>query len=659
MFDEEQDKSAMRNQLIAIALMTVLLLVWTNFFMKPPVQRPPGPAPSEQAQTVPPTPEDETQPAETAEPAAPEPAEADSLLAALPLAVTVEEPERDEVVIEDKNTRAVFTAVGARLKRLYVKLHLHGEDEVQLVPQPEPETSPADAVYPFGLRFTDERIADALDQRRFEVAERDERSVVFELNAPGFVRVRKRYALSEAPHVLEVETAITGLGGDTMVLGEDMTPAFILNWGPNIDSRDLEKGARQSLVWRKDGRIENVLTSSMKQSGGGFFGGLKRMFLGGPAEPGKPKGPYEKSVRNPDWFGVKSAYFMVAMRPGFEDSTGWAKGEPGRFRFGVAVPRFELEPGATRKDACTVYIGPNYRPDLAAAWPTLPEAKRIFQGDTWWFMDWFAKLLLAMLNMFYAVIPSYGWGIIFLTVVVRMAMFPLTIKQMRSMKKMQLLQPEIEKLKEKCGEDQQELQKKMMELYRERGVNPLGGCLPMLLQLPVFISLYRMLWNAFELRGAPFTLIKWGDYHWISDLSEPDRLLDLAGIFPWITSLPFVGDYIEYLNVLPILAAASMVLSVKLTPQGGAAQNPQQKMMMTFMPIFFGVICYRFASGLNLYILTSTALGILQNKLVRAGDVDVTEKRPPRKKQHFYTAAQARKRRLAAESSGKKRSKKK
>jgi YidC/Oxa1 family membrane protein insertase len=254
-------------------------------------------------------------------------------------------------------------------------------------------------------------------------------------------------------------------------------------------------------------------------------------------------------------------------------------------------------------------------------------------------MDWFAKLLLGLLNWFYAYIPNYGLGIIFLTVIVRVAIYPLTLKSMKSMKKMQLLGPEMEELKKKYGDNQQELNKKMMEIYKERGVNPLGGCLPLILQMPVFIAFYRMLWNAFELRGAPFV-------GWITDLSKPDRMFPM----PWMANVPFLGPMFEYLNLLPILMGVAMVLSQKVMPVSGPAQNPQQKMMMNIMPVVFSFMCYNMASGLNLYILTSTILGVVQQKFIRVADAELKEKKKaPSKRQHFYTAAMARKRQVTRE----------
>ncbi len=338
---------------------------------------------------------------------------------------------------------------------------------------------------------------------------------------------------------------------------------------------------------------------------------------------------------------MRSAYFVVAMKPGFEQAKGWAVGNPQHFRVGLGAPRAEVAPGETVSWQYRVYLGPNKGEPLAAAWEGLDQVWKFF--TMFEVMDKFAKLLLGVLKWFHGnVLANYGLAIIFLTVLVRGAMFPLTLKSMKSMKKMQMLAPEMEKLKQEVGDDQQELQKRMMELYKERGVNPLGGCLPILLQLPVFIALYRMLWSAIELRRAPFML-------WIQDLSEPDRLLQL----PFEIPLPFGASGIDSLNLLPILMGVSMLLSQKLMPTSGPAQNPQQKMLMNLMPVIFSVLFYNMAAGLCLYILTSTLLGIAQNYFVHVSDAELKAKKPKKKPRlagrHFYSAAQARKREMAKE----------
>jgi YidC/Oxa1 family membrane protein insertase len=301
------------------------------------------------------------------------------------------------------------------------------------------------------------------------------------------------------------------------------------------------------------------------------------------------------------------------------------------------VPQFTVQPQELHSVGMEMYVGPMHLGALNEAWDTLPQSLRFFESVD--IMDWFAKLLLRNLNWWYSLFNSYGIAIIMLTVLVRMAMLPLMLKSMRSMKRMQLLAPELKELQEKYKDDQQELSKQMMSFYRERGVNPLSGCFPMLLQLPVFITLYRMLWNAYELRGSSFL--------WIEDLTQADKLFHI----PFIASVPFIGGFFEYFNLLPILSGIAMLLSMKFTPASGPAVNPQQKMMMRIMPVLMTVMFYNFASGLNLYVLTSTVIGILQQQLVRAVDVKPPEKIEKKevrkgKKQDFYARAKERQRQM-------------
>jgi len=607
--DDRHEKQMMRNQTIAFILMALVLVGYFLFFQPAPRKQPVKPPP-------PVTEQEELPPEQPPEPLEPE---QPSSWPELPPVAEIENPEAYEVRLSDSQLDLVFTQVGARLKRASVLTQNGGESQ-QLVPQSnQPD---AQTVYPLGLVFTEEGLRDQLDYRVWEITEETQNSVAFELTIPGRAVVQKRFTLDLESHVLDVGVSWRNLAGQQQVLGLDQTPAYYLAWAPDVTSGDQKMGTKQTIIWRKDGANQETATAKMVKDGK----------------------PYYMTTPAVDWIGVKSAYFVVALKPEFENGVALAEGKPNDFRVALGVPKFALGPGETQEGAFRVYVGPSERMALKQAWPSLATAQHFFT-DTWWWMDRFAKFLLTILNWFHAnIIANYGLAIIFLTIVVRVAMFPLTLKSMKSMKKMQLLGPELEKLKEKYGEDQQELNKKMMEMYRERGVNPLGGCFPMLLQMPVFIALYRMLWNAYELRGAHFML-------WITDLSQPDHLFHL----PWLASAPLVGMF-EYVNLLPILMGVAMVVSQKVTPAAGPSTNPQQKLMMTIMPVFFSFICYNMASGLNLYILTSTVLGMVQQKFVRVGEIELKEKKTPaKKKQHFYTAAMARKRQMEKEAKKSKR----
>ncbi len=214
------------------------------------------------------------------------------------------------------------------------------------------------------------------------------------------------------------------------------------------------------------------------------------------------------------------------------------------------------------------------------------------------------KVLVAILNATYKVIPNYGVSILILTLLVKMVLFPLTRKSQMSMVRMQQFQPLINKLKEKHKGDKSKMGQEQMKLYKEHGVNPMSGCLPMLLQMPVFFALFRTLQASFEMRQAPFL-------SWIGDLSEPDRLFHLS------FTMPILGDWF---NVLPILMGAASFAQMKLTPKTAPANDPQanmQQKMMQIFPLVFPVILYSFPSGLVLYWTTSTVIGIGEQMLIR------------------------------------------
>lgn len=200
----------------------------------------------------------------------------------------------------------------------------------------------------------------------------------------------------------------------------------------------------------------------------------------------------------------------------------------------------------------------------------------------WWGI--FAVWILKGLQFFHNFTPNYGICIILLTLVVRLITFPLQYKSFVSMKKLQLVQPELTKIREKFKDDPARMQKESMELFRKSGANPIGGCLPLLLQMPVFFAFYKVLYSAVELVDAPFML-------WIQDLSNKD---------------PYY--------VLPVLMTVAMFFQQKLTPN--TIQDPVQKKIMLFMPLVFGFIMKDLPSGLSLYIFVSTVFGILQQLMV-------------------------------------------
>lgn len=642
MLDDDHEKDMMQRQMRAMLIIGVILMGWMYFFQPPPrVQEPQDaePVPTVAAGTdasLPATSNAETPDGET------EQGDAAVQWPNLPAVPEIQDASEDEVVIEDDELRLVFTQIGARLKQASVKLDDGTTFEMVPVDPENPDVLDTDAVYPFGLRFDHSELRDALDFRRFEVVESDSGSVTFSLRLPETLEVRKTFTLNGKPNVLNVEVAYRNLWRESKIMGMDQDPAYILNWGPGVYAPDSGRLFQPSILWNPVGAPEP-----------------EKQYLNDLPNAGNPA--VTQTISDVEFIGSRTKYFLAAIRSGDDESSvdGWYSGTEATSRFGVAVPRFEIEANGEHVSSFRVYLGPMHLSDLTEAWPGLSKSLTFFDYPN--LLDWFSKKLLGNLNWWYGFFGNYGVSIILLTLMVRLVMLPLTLKSMKSMKAMQALQPELQELKEKYGdtpEDRQEFGKAQMALFSERGVNPLGGCLPMFLQMPIFIALYRMIMNAFEMRGATFL--------WIEDLAKPDALFQI----PFLAGVPLIGEYIQYFNILPILMVVAMVFSMKMNTSS-ATQNEMQKTMMRIMPVMFGVISYPFSAGINLYVLTSTVLGIVQQQVINRSKT--TEPEPSKKKkkkkkledvrkkrkQHFYTRAQEQKRQQAKEAKKQKKNKKK
>ena len=292
-----------------------------------------------------------------------------------------------------------------------------------------------------------------------------------------------------------------------------------------------------------------------------------------------------------DWLAYEGTYFMSGVIPA-EASNNSARLSVSDTDLVAAVlaGQAEVIPAHGHKQYnYTVYFGPKKFSELKKVGARLE--KIINFG---WF-DVVAKPTLHLLNFFYRYIHNYGVAIILVTILFKMLFWPISHKGMKSMKNMQSLQPKIAKLREKHKTDSARLNQEMMNLYKTYKVNPLGGCLPMVLQIPVFFALYKVLLQAIELRHAPFML-------WISDLSAPDRL--------WIGfDIPYLGG----IPVLTLLMGASMFLQQKMSP---TAADPTQAKVMLFLPIIFTFMFLNFASGLVLYWFINNLLSIAQQYVI-------------------------------------------
>lgn len=236
-----------------------------------------------------------------------------------------------------------------------------------------------------------------------------------------------------------------------------------------------------------------------------------------------------------------------------------------------------------------VYMGPKQLTLLEEAGPSLSKAINFGWSRV------IALPFLELLQIFHRIAPNYGLAIILLTIVVRLLMLPMSIKGQRSMMRMQRLQPQVERIREKFKDDQERLNKEMVELYKRNHVNPLGGCLPMAVQMPVFIGLYEALLNATQLRHAPFV-------GWIRDLSAPDCV-----VIRGMPAIPFT--HCHGIPVLVILMTITSFLMQWISPR---QPDPNQQKMMMYMPVLFSLIFIDLPAGLTLYYFASNLLGIVQ-----------------------------------------------
>jgi len=287
---------------------------------------------------------------------------------------------------------------------------------------------------------------------------------------------------------------------------------------------------------------------------------------------------------NASWGGYAEHYFLAAYVPESRQAmklVASAGDGSGHSALWTTAPAASLHYG--------LYLGPKSFADLERAGGDLVQAV-----DLGWF--WFiAQPLLVALRLIHGVVGNYGWAIILLTMTVRVAFYPINKKQIEAMKGMQRIQPEVKKIQERYANDREKMNTEMMELYRRHKVNPLAGCLPMLVQLPVFIGLYNVLLQSIELRHAPF-------FGWMHDLSQPDRL----GTFP----IPFVEP--AGIPVMTLLMGASMIVQQKMTP---SSADPSQQRVMMIMPVVFTVMFVNFPAGLVLYWLSNNILSVGQQWL--------------------------------------------
>jgi YidC/Oxa1 family membrane protein insertase len=315
---------------------------------------------------------------------------------------------------------------------------------------------------------------------------------------------------------------------------------------------------------------------------------------------------FQEKVNGAEWAAMTNQFFTSIITP-LNAKVGEAWGRPFDIKRpagpnlqgmdgAMGMPGFQLQPGQTATLRFQLYLGPKLYGRLAKL---EHDEAEIMNFGMWKLVSQF---LLNFMNLIHGWVHDYGFAIIILTACVKGVLWPLQNKANKSMRKMSALAPKMQELKEKYKDDPTRMNQEVMKLYKEHGVNPVGGCLPMMIQIPIFFGLFSMLGQAAELRNASFL--------WVHDLSQPDTVAHIPGI-GWP------------INVLPLVMGATNIWLMRMTPKTG--DSTQQRIMM-FMPLIFLFFCYNFAAALALYYTTQNLFTILQLYQNRKQPLPVLEK---------------------------------
>jgi YidC/Oxa1 family membrane protein insertase len=475
------------------------------------------------------------------------------------------------------------------------------------------------------------RLAELLETGNWEVVESDVKSATFRRTLPELnLEILKRYSLAVVPaekrndpdypgyHLqLQIELRNTAEDAQSLVYQLDGPTGMPLEgwWYAHKISRNRWFGGAglRDVIVRFDGHpVYQIDCPEIAE------GDVRPMEQGQALTYAGVDGQYFAAVLIPQRASLNEAWFDTV-----EAIVVGAKPEPRTpHTFTNVTCRLtrtpiELAAGATHSDSFQFFIGPK-RPDLLAHYQAAGDPNHSLADIVYYGLALFAavaRAMLGILHFFHSILGNYGIAIIMLTVLVRGAMFPISYKQTKNMARMQALKPEMDRITAQYKTDMQKRSQAMQELYRKHQINPLGGCLPLFLQLPIFIGLYRALMVDIELRQSP--LFGHG-IRWCSNLAAPDMLVDWSPIMP-----DFIDDGMglfglgPYFNILPIVAVLLMLVSTKMTmPPPANEQAEMQQKMMKYMMIFMGLLFYKVASGLCLYFIASSLWGVAERKLL-------------------------------------------
>jgi len=406
-------------------------------------------------------------------------------------------------------------------------------------------------------------------------------AVKFERVTAEQIAVRKKFFFQQSPEkkdnfVVEMDVGLENRGTE---LYRNAGYFVALGSAAPIHPKDYPSYTR--LVWCIAGKAKGIDVGWFGSSGG---------FLGMGQRAARPF--YQENIAGSEWVAVSDQFFTTLVAPLTAKADAvWGRRfdierTPDQKLLGIegalGMPGFEVQPGQTYSARFEIYAGPKLYHRLAQ----LPhnEAEIMDFG----MFKLVCQFLLNFMNLLHSWLHDYGLAILALTTIIKLTLWPIQNKANRSMRQMAALSPKMQELKEKYKDDPTRMNQEVMKLYKQYGINPVGGCLPMMIQIPIFFGLFKMLGQAVELRNAKFL--------WVKDLSQPDT----------IAHLPLLGWPI---NIIPLCMAATQIWLMAMTPKTG---DPTQRRVMMFTPLIFLFICYNFAAALALYYTAQNLFSILQ-----------------------------------------------
>lgn len=420
---------------------------------------------------------------------------------------------------------------------------------------------------------------DALSE--FQIARTPDGGVVFERLLPGGVRMVKTFAFMPSDlkdnFLVSMNVEYRNEGADAF-----RSDGAFVSLGSAVPVHPNDMTVYTRVVWYVDGKAKSFDVN--------WFPAQHYPLIG--VEKRSPQEFYRETFAAADWGATSSQFFTTVVTPltakgnaiwgrRFEVNNDQAPALYG-IEGALGLPPFELPPGQGTTFAFQIYAGPKLYAQLAK----LDHGEAAIMNFGMWKL--ISQALLNFMNLLHSWVRDYGFAIILLTACVKGVLWPLQNKANRSMRKMSALAPHMQQLKEKHKDDPTRMNQEVMKLYKEHGVNPVSGCLPMMIQIPIFFGLFSMLGQAVELRNASFL--------WVSDLSQPDTVAYLPGL-GWP------------INILPLLMGATNLWLIRMTPNTG---DPMQRRVIMFMPLIFLIFCYNFAAALALYYTTQNLFTILQ-----------------------------------------------